>query len=275
MQVLNFYMDDSGSRRPNRASITVDPKHPDYFALGGVLIKEEDEAVARAAYASLCEAWSITYPLHSADIRHASKDFSWLRRNSLEYVPFMRDLTRMLTTIPVLGIACVIDRPGYEARYRRMYGRNQWNLCQTAFCIAVERAAKYAHSIGHTLRVLPECSSRVEDQRLVRYFNDMRAKGLPFDSGRSGQYAPLSNDQCGKTLIELRFKRKQSPLVQIADLYLWPIANERYCPGGRPYAAFHNAGRLIENVLSDEEIDALGTKHFCFELIDRELSCAV
>jgi hypothetical protein len=54
------------------------------------------------------------------------------------------DISRFLSTIAVSGLACVVDRPGYDARYRDKYGRRLWHLCQTAFSIVVERAAKFA-----------------------------------------------------------------------------------------------------------------------------------
>src|SRR5262245_1933395 len=116
-RVLNFYMDDSGTRRPNRVPLAFDPESPDFFALGGVLVAEEDEASVRNAYDRFCRKWSITYPLHSEEIRHSSGRFAWLRRGSDEYGRFMDDLTRLLCSIRVVGLACVIDRPGYDDRY--------------------------------------------------------------------------------------------------------------------------------------------------------------
>src|SRR5579884_3595557 len=148
MPTLNFYMDDSGTRKPDRAPTVFDPRRPNHFALGGILIVEDEENQARAEHAALCSRWSISYPLHSVDMRCAAREFRWLRRESPKYQPFMEDLTQMLLRIPVYGLACVIDRPGYDARYRQKYGRNQWQLCRTAFTIAVERAAKHARRLG-------------------------------------------------------------------------------------------------------------------------------
>jgi hypothetical protein len=54
-QTLRFYMDDSGTRKPN---------HPDTRSR------------------------------------------------------FMEDIGEFLTSIPVIGLACTIDRPGYDWRYR-------------------------------------------------------------------------------------------------------------------------------------------------------------
>jgi len=268
-RVMNFYMDDSGTRKPDRAAMTFDPARPNHFALGGVLILEEEEAEARAAYDELRAQWSITYPLHSVAMRHAAGDFCWLRRDSPEYEPFMRDLTRMLTKMPVTGLACVIDRPGHDARYRPIYGRNQWQLCKTAFSIVVERAAKHARLAGCKLRVLPERSCRDDERRLEAYYEDLRTQGLPFDPANSKHYAPLGEAEFSETLVELRFKAKSSPMVQIADLYLWPIAMERYGRAGRPYEAFRESVRLIECYLHPEQIAARGSKYSCFGLVDR------
>ena len=49
-RLLNFYMDDSGTRAPNRRPLPFDPHRREFFALGGVLINEEDEGAARTAY---------------------------------------------------------------------------------------------------------------------------------------------------------------------------------------------------------------------------------
>jgi hypothetical protein len=266
-RILNFYMDDSGTRRPNRKPLAFRPEAPDFFALGGVLVNEEDEGPIRAAYDELCSKWSITYPLHSAEIRHSSDNFAWLKRDGDEYRRFMRDLTGLLTRISVIGIACVIDRPGYDSRYRAQYGRQQWQLCKTAFCIAVERAAKYAVADRRKLRVMPERSSKDDDERLRKYFQDMRTAGLPFDSASSASYHPLAAEALSSTLYELRFKRKSSPLVQVADLYLWPMARGGYDPTYKPYVMLVEAGRLIEQNTPETEHATRATKYSCFELV--------
>jgi hypothetical protein len=231
---------------------------------------EEDEVAVRTAHARLCDKWGITYPLHSVDMRAGTKDFSWLRRGSAEYDGFMADLTRMLTTIPVTGLACVMDRPGYDNRYRAIYPRTTWHLCRTAFSIAVERAAKYARALGRPLRVYPEKSARGDEKRIKKYYADLIAEGLPFDAARSNAYAPLRAHEFDETLIELRFKEKTSPPMQVADVYLWPIAMHRYGRGGIPYEKFRDAGRLIEHHLAPAEIPSRGTKYSCFDLVDRE-----
>lgn len=265
--VLNFYMDDSGTRKPNRKPVAFDPSRPDAFALGGVLVREEDEGAARVAYDEFCKRWGITYPLHSVKIRHNADEFSWLKPGTRQYRKFMADLTRFLTRIGVIGLACVIDRPGYDARYRRKYGRQQWQLCRTAFCIAVERAAKFARAEGRKLRVLPERSCRPDERRLERYFSELRDGGPPFDAKSSSGYGPLGADQFKETLHEIRFKRKTSPMVQVADLYLWPMVMAGYQETYRAYAALRDARCFIEAHMSEERRPELASKYSCFELV--------
>ena len=265
-RVLNFYMDDSGTRTPNRKPLSFSPDIRDFFALGGVLINEEDEAEPRKLYSDFCSRWSINYPLHSVEIRHSTGRFTWLKRDGGEYGKFMNDLTRTLLAMDVLGLACVIDRPGYDARYREAYGRRQWHLCQTAFAIAVERATKFARRDGRKLRVMPERSSRSDEERLVRYYNGLRTVGPPFENVQSAQYGPLTSTEFAETLHEIRFKSKSSPMGQIADLFLWPMAIAGYDPTNRAYVALRDAGRLIECRLSAGEINTCGSKYSCFEV---------
>jgi len=265
--VLNFYMDDSGTRKPDRKPSIFNPAVRDCFALGGVLIKEEDEGAARAGYEEFCDRWEITYPLHSVKIRHCSDEFSWLVPGTRQYRKFMADLTRLLTRMNVIGLACVVDRPGYDARYRSRYGRRQWQLCRTAFCIAVERAAKFARDQGRKLRVLPERSCRDDERRIESYFDELQDKGAPFDPGSSSGYVPLGADQFNKTLHEIRFKRKSSPMVQVADLYLWPMVMAGYQRDYRAYKVLSDAGCFIEDRVPAERHQELATKYSCFDLV--------
>lgn len=266
-RVLNFYMDDSGTRTPDRRPLAFDPAARDFFALGGVLINEEDEAGARKLHADFCARWSIDYPLHSVEIRHGTGAFTWLKRDGAEYGKFMRDLTRTLLAMEVLGVACVMDRPGYDARYRSKYGRRQWHLCQTTFAIVVERAAKLARRDGRKLRVMPERSNKSDEDRIRRYYNDLATSGPPFERASSARYAPLAATEFAETLHEIRFKSKSSPMAQVADLFLWPIALAGYEPDNRAYVAIRDAGRLIESRLADEEIETCGSKYSCFDLV--------
>lgn len=271
-RVLNFYMDDSGTRRPDRKPLAFDPQHDEWFALGGVLISEEDEADARRRYGDLCEKWGISYPLHSVEIRHKKGKFAWLAEDVSECGRFMRDLEATLTAMPVLGIACVIDRPGYDARYCAIYGRRRWQLCQTAFSIVVERAAKHAIRGGQNLRVLPEKCSADDDKRLRNYYDSLRTLAAPFDANRSRQYDPLTGAQLSDVLHEFRPKSKKSPMAQIADLYLWPMVQHGYMPTYQPYRRLAAKRRIVDAVLANSELAELGIKYSCFELVKEHLS---
>jgi hypothetical protein len=241
--------------------------HPDFFAMGGILINEEDEGPARALHETFCARWNIIYPLHSVEIRHSSRNFKWLQRGTQVYRNFMWDLTRTLSGMNVVGLACVIDRPGHEARYRELYGRRQWNLCKTAFSIAVERAVKHARSSGRLLRVLPERCGAAEDSRIKEYFRDLRARGMPFNAKASGGYSPLGPHELHSTLYELRFKAKSSPMAQVADLFLWPIAVAGYDADYRPYVELERAGKFIECHLPERLWEERASKYSCFERV--------
>lgn len=264
-RVINFYMDDSGARHPDHKA-TPSRSGNDWFALGGVLIREEDEDHARELYRAFCGEWGITYPLHSADIRARSKDFRWL--NTLDQAGvdrFFSSLDTMAVSMPVTGIACVIDRPGYNARYREMYGRQRWSLCKTAFCVVVERAVKYASAEGYKLRVFPERCSKKDDNKLKEYYRMLRSDGHPFDNANSSKYAPLESKHFGDSLYDFKLKSKTSPMAQLADLYLWPMCVGGYRPDNRTYQLLMRNSKLIDARLSAEDVRHLGIKYSCFE----------
>ncbi|MFA6220538.1 MAG: DUF3800 domain-containing protein [Erythrobacter sp.] len=268
MPDLLLYLDDSGTRNPDRGCKAIaDPDRPDWFALGGILLASEDESAARQLHSDFCRRWDITYPLHSSDIRFRKGEFNWLKHLSIpEFERFHEDLAATLIAMPVRGIACVIDRPGYNNRYLEKYGRQRWSLCKTAFSVVVERAAKAAISEGRRLRVFPERADKQADGWLAGYFRDLREAGMPFAVATSEKYAPLTNGDLGHTLREFRPKYKSSPMVQIADLYLYPI-----CRGGyvdyRPLSILREEGKLIDCTLSDDELPSRGIKYSCFELV--------
>jgi hypothetical protein len=256
-------MDESGSRHPNHDVLVIPENAPRHFAMGGVLVYDEDESEVRDKHAKFCDTWQITYPLHSVDIRNGRKEFNWLRDDAGLKQRFIQDLAAFLTDIPVLGLACVLDRPGYDSIYRPRYGRNQWHLCKTAFSVAVERACKHALAEGRKLRVFPEHCNKPENSLIETYFKGMKTGGPPFSLETSAIYNPLGVSDLASTLYELSFKRKSSPMAQIADLYLWPIAKEGYS-ADRAYRALKDAGKILDCRLTDEQRSERGVKYSCF-----------
>lgn len=259
----NLYLDDSGSRDLDKHLDAQDGSK--WFALGGIVIAEEDEPAARAAYEAFCEAWGITYPLHSYHIRTETEDFQWLKSATAKRrAEFYDDLTKFLMGLPVWGIACVIDRLGYSNRYLERYGRQRWKLCKTTFCIVTERAAKFAHHNGRSLYVYYERSDRANEAKIEEYFGELRKDGMPFNPETSSKYAPLTGEEMAATLVGCKKKFKSSPLVQIADLYLFPLCLGGYVPEYRALVAMQEAGRTIECALPDGAENG-GTKYSCFE----------
>jgi hypothetical protein len=268
-KVLCIYLDDSGTRNPDH-NLSKEIMYRDWFTLGGYLSYEEDEGVIRTAHAKFCETWGINYPLHSYDIRSETKNFTWLRAlEEREKRRFFRDLSEMLLGIPIIGHASVVDRPGYNARYREQYGRQTWDLCKTAFSVICERAAKRARSENRKLRVYVEEGDKSADDKIREYYATLRANGMPFAGATSAKYAPLSAAELKDTLYDLDFKAKTSPMAQVADLYAYPIARGGYDPEYFPYRQLWDRKRLIDSLLSEEEIPHLGVKYSCFETIDK------
>lgn len=262
---FNLYMDDSGTRHPDHQLDTNSTK-ADWFGLGGVLVHEDHMAACRRAYGDFCSRWPQVgdSALHSEEIRHRKKNFRWLKYESTREAQFLTDLQGMLTTIPVLGIACIIDRRGYHHRYHPQYGTAKWSLCRTAFSICVERACKYAQQNNCRLNVFVERSDKKTDRNIRKHFDDLKTHGQPFSRNTSSKYAPLSKNVFAETLCDFRIKTKSSVLMQIADLYLYPMCQGGYNRKYRPYTALSESGHLIDSHVLDSATE--GIKYSCFEL---------
>lgn len=258
-----FYVDDSGTRQPDKKSTA--PSHGcDWFALGGVLIAEDNEDRARNSIDLLKEKWKIDYPLHSFEIRGRCRNFAWLKNPDLAN-EFLFDLQELLVTLDVVGLACVIDRPGYNRRYEEKYGRQRWSLCRTAFSIAVERAVRFAAARESRLRVYVEGSDKQSEGYLRQYYDDLKSNGMPFNKDTSSKYEPVDNQVISQRLFEFKVKQKSSPLMQVADLYLYPMCRGGYEPNYRPYRTLLENGKLIDSHLEPSLVDQHGIKYSCFE----------
>ena len=270
-KVINFYLDDSGTRHPSHDPGRRPAHGYDWFALGGVLVKESDEEVARRLHKAFCMRWNINVPLHSSEIRSQNENFLWLRRLSeRDQHEFYETLYQMMREAPVIGLACVIDRQGYNHRYLEKYQQQPWLLCKTAFSVAVERAAKFAREMDYRLRVAPERCNKPEDKLLERYYAALKGPGMPFAAGTSDKYRPLTPEQFLETLYEFRPKAKTSPMAQLADLYLWPICMGGYHASNLPYSRLLDDGKLIECLIPEDLWPTRATKYSCFEFVERK-----
>lgn len=258
-------LDDSGTRHPDRKPGKLPAHGSDWFSLGGILFDEADELLIRDMHAGFCSRWGIDAPLHSVEIRAKSGAFSFLAEMSGEELGrFNLELSQMLTGLPVLGHACVIDRPGYDARYIPKYGRQRWLLCKSAFSIVVERSAKYVRRREGRLRVYIEKSDKKTDRTLKGYYDEMRGVGMPFSQETSSKYNPADSRILTETLFEFRPKDKSSPLAQFADLYLWPICMGGYNEQCKPFVSLKDSGRLIDCAVAENEQDCT-IKYYCFD----------
>lgn len=271
IKASTLYIDESGSRLPDNEPGQVAPHGRDWFSIGGVLINDEDEDQARADIAAFRSAWPQLgeAPLHSHEIRSRQKNFLWLEEDEGVAKRFLDELTALMLSLPVIGISCVIDRPGYNARYKELYKENRWQLCKTAFAIAVERATKLCQERDRKLRVYVERSGKTEERMLKSYYDTLKQQGHWFNETEASRYAPLEAAVYAKCLYEFRVKHKTSPLMTIADLYLWPMCIGGYHLSNKPYQALKAAGKLIDSHVKPEEVLSRGIKYSCFENVKR------
>lgn len=261
---MHLYIDNSGTRDPDREPSTNRRDGMDCFALGGILINQEDVDALYAAHRAFCDRWRIDYPLHSWAIRGGRENFGWLKKPEAAF-DFLLSLETFVVGLPILGIAAVIDRPGYVARYKEKHKDDLWFMCKTAYSILVERAAKYAASKGRKLRVFHEECGQREDRDLLAYHKALKKDGMPFDAGTSGGYQSLSALQFRDIVMgDLKRRSKEVPMIQIADLVLYPMAKAGYDPTYRPYVALMDNGKLIDAVLPPADRPILGIKYSCF-----------
>ncbi len=262
-----LYFDDTGSRDPDKSPYDPATRQDsmDCFGLGGVLIREEDIDAIFQGHKAFCAEWKIDYPLHSSRIRGGQGKFGWLKKpeNAGLFFPAIEEF---LLALPIVSIACVIHRPGYVARYKDRYQEQLWYMCKTAFSIMTERAAKFADDQGRKLEIFYEPSGKKEDKDIVRYLRDLKKAGSPFSESTSGGYTPLSSEDYRRIILgEPRQKTKKTPMIQIADLVLYPMAKGGYDPSYRPYKKLMEAGKLIDGHVPEDEIPFRGIKYSCFD----------
>jgi hypothetical protein len=269
--VMHLYLDETGARHPDRAAAV--SKHGcDWFAIGGLLINEEDIDHAKAELAAFLSGWpQIRSPLHLTDMRSEHKGFAWLGKLDVEERSrFWSEYRRFLARVKVAGTACVIDRPGYVARgYGKREGDAKWLLCRSAFDIVIDRAAKFADLKKRRLRVFYERADPVTDKLIEGYFRNIKIGGLAFDEQTSAKYAPLSQVQLAHLLIGIEGKDKQNKILQIADSYLYAIARGSYQRKFDIYRKIAESGKLVTSQVDGSKASVIGVKTYCFELVKK------
>lgn len=260
----NFYIDETGNRNPDKKPDT-QRLGRDWFGIGGILILSEDEPEIRQKHGDFMNKWGIRSPLHMTDMLGQHKKFSWLGRLSdRDHDRFWSEYKFLLSNIPVIGLSCIIDRPGYVAR-GYLANANRWLLCRSAFDIAVERACKFGRRDTKKLNVVFEEDAGI-NKIMKGYFQNLKQNGLAFDANRSDRYAPLRQDEFSAILGQISHKPKSHPILQIADSYLYAMARHPYDKSFHVYRRLRDARKIANFALTNEEIPTMGVKHYCFEL---------
>ena len=237
----------------------------DYFAFGGALIDEANIVEVIAAHNGIVQRWGLTGPLHSTKIRGRRKHFSWLNVDKLKEADFLNDLEKTILRLPIVGAACVVNRPGYVARYAAKYDQ-PWLLCKTSYAILIERAAKFAQASRKRLKIFYEEAGEKEDRDIVEYTKLLRSEGMPFDRSNAQPYAALEAVDFQSILWgEPQRITKKVPMVQFSDLILYPIANGGYDPTYPPFVKLMEAGRLIDCHIEQAQRKSRGIKYSCFD----------
>jgi len=261
-QEFTFYMDESGSPKPNPKDAVT------YFALGGILIQRQDESTIHQKVTDFKQRWEIdeSVPLHGNEIRSRKKNFAWLGlRSKDEQNQFLQDLTDMIVQCPILVHGCVVSRRGYLDRYLNRYGNKTWEMMKSAFSILLERISKYAALYDGKVMVYFEKAGKKEDKLITGYFNDLRSAGAPFSAETSIKYAPLTSAQLQQVLSGIEGKSKNNPILQIADLCLYPVAKSKEQPQNKAFQALNQHQKLIDTVLAPDELEKIGIKYYCFD----------
>ena len=143
-------------------------------------------------------------------------------------------------------------------------------MCKTAYSILIERAAKFARSQGASLEVFFEEAGKHEDRNMVEYHRNLKSGGMPFDDKNSSSYSSLSNVDFSETVLgDPKRLTKKSPLIQFADLYLYPLVKGGYDQQYSPYCELKNANRIVDTIIADDKVASCGIKYSCFELVGK------
>ncbi len=138
-------------------------------------------------------------------------------------------------------------------------------MCKTAFSILIERAAKYVDDHDGAMEVYFEKSGKKEDRNIIQYMRDLKTDGLAFNEKTSGGYTPLAPEDFRRLCLgKPTRKSKETPMIQIADLVLFPMAKAGYDNTYRPYVSLKQAGKLIDCTLEKDAIPLRGIKYSCF-----------
>ena len=261
---FTLYMDETGNRHPDKRS-DASRQGRDWFGFGGILIRGEDNDAARDLLAEFAKKWRLRGPAHITDMLSEKKNFAWLGRLAQEDKDeFWADWKNVLCTANVIGLGCVVDRPGYVARGYLEKHDDKWLLCRSAFDITVERAAKIAILEGRKLHIVFEQDAGI-NSTITGYFDNLKANGLAFDESNSSRYRPFSVEDFSKTLGRVQHKPKAHPLLQFADSYIYAMSRYGYDKNFGLYRHMRDRKRIADFAVPQDHLPNLGVKYYCFD----------
>ena len=259
-----LYMDESGNRHPDKKS-DQSREGRDWFAFGGVLIRGEHSDTIRLLVEGFSKKWNLKHPAHITDMLSKRKGFSWLgRRKQSEVDEFWHDWTQVLCGAPVIGIGCVVDRPGYLARGYLDRHPDRWLLCRSAFDITVERAIKIARLENRKLHVVFE-QDPAFNSKVAEYHGNLKQSGLEFNASNSRKYSPLTQVEIAETLGRIQHKPKAHPLLQVADSYIYAMARQRYDRHFGLHGHMRDSKRIADHAVPAGMEGTMGVKYYCFD----------
>lgn len=263
-----LFVDDSGSPCPDKNQ-TSRSDGLDAFALGGFLICEDHVEQVKELHKNFmisqkleCPDGNFKYHLHSTKIRCKKGHFEWLKCDE-RAAEFYAGLDRLISSLPIVVHACVVDRPNYRQRYENAY-QDKWQICRSAYQILIERAVKFVRSVGgNKLIVHVEKTGRKEDDKIQGYQDILRTVGMEFSAINSLAYSPIKNELLAEFLNKkIIFQTKDSRLMQIADLVLYPVIKGGYDTNYPPYKLLVDRQLIIDTHVAD--VNSLGIKYYCF-----------
>lgn len=128
---------------------------------------------------------------------------------------------------------------------------------------------KFAAREGRYLRVFVERSGREIDDAIHEYYRELRSDGMPFAATMS-TYQPLSHTEFARALRSFATKTKQSRLMQLADLCLYPVCRAGYDTSGQAYGSLVSNRKLLDDHLPKCDLPREGIKYSCFEHVRRQ-----
>jgi hypothetical protein len=94
---------------------------------------------------------------------------------------------------------------------------------------------------------------------------------MPFDSESMAKYGPLDSKSFTEALKGLEMKAKSSPMLHVADMYLWPMGKAACDPNQRSFVRLRDCGRLVDCQIAEDARSYLGIKYSCFKLTTSEV----